>query len=366
MIDCSTFHDCELDALYSDGGDAAELDAEGKAAMAEHVASCADCAARLERLRRTRHRILSVAVEPVPQDFESRIMAAVDAGLARRAASSPALVAASPMGAAHRGPEPQTGGAKILRFMSRPSFAVAATFVLVLGAGAILMTRSRSMKSTARSDEAPAAVAASPAPAASAAQSPAEDRDDLALATATAPLSPPAAVAAAPAAGGPPPMMAAKAAKPPLSSAADDRAFTSAKALYAANRCAEALPKFEALKANIPEAELYAARCIAKTRGCTAAAPRFDQAAQANAGTEAGSRAQIEGARCYQSTGDLVAARKRLEAAKDEGVLAAEAEQSLDALDGKPGAGTPSGGVHAAPRAPARPSAPAAAPPAKR
>jgi thioredoxin-like negative regulator of GroEL len=354
VIDCSTFQSSEIDALYSEGDDARELDAEGSAAMAEHASTCAACSARLERLRATRGRILSVAIEPVPQDFESRIMAAVDAGLATRAAA-PAKA--------------ESGGAKILRFMARPSFAVAATFVLVLGGAAFMMTRSASMKSMARSDDAPAAAEASPAPAASMARAASDEGDPsangFAAATTTATASPPAAVVAAAPAAGAPVAMASKASAKPSAPSADDRAFTAAKALVTAGRCPEALPKLQALAPNNPEADLYVARCIAKTRGCAAAAPSFDHAAQTNAGTESGSRAQIEGAKCYQSTGDLVAARKRLEAAKDEGTLSAEATQGLDALDAdaKPGAGTPSTGARAAPKA--RP-APAAEPPAKR
>jgi hypothetical protein len=125
------------------------------------------------------------------------------------------------------------------------------------------------------------------------------------------------------------------------------------------------LPKLDALKSSVPEAELYAARCIAKTSGCAAAAPRFDSAAASNAGTEVGSRAALEGARCYEATGDLAEARKRLVAVKDEGVLEAEATKELDGLDERsaPGAGAaPRGAGHASPKT-ARP-APAA--PAKK
>jgi hypothetical protein len=370
VIDCSTFHDCEIDALYSSReSDAHELDTEASAAMEQHAATCPSCAARLRRLRTTRERILAVAIEPVPRDFESRIMAAVDAGLARRAAAPPMLVGpAAP--AAHAPPSGSPanagGGAKILKLMARPSFAVAATFVLVLGGAAFLMTRSASMKSmAARNDEAPSlspaatmAAGQAPEPAASMASPPPPDEAPLAFAAPTATVSPPSAAFGPGGGGGPSPAaapaapvaLAAKASKSSATSA-DDRAFAAAKSLYDAGAYAQALPKFEALKASNSEAELYAARCIAKTQGCAAAVPRYDQAALRNAGTETGSRAQIEGAKCYQATGDVVAARKRLEAAKDEGVLAAEAEQGLDALDAKPGAGTPSTGVKAAPRA---------------
>lgn len=356
MIDCSTFHDCEVDALYSEGAER-ELDDEAMVALTEHAKTCTACAARLERLRDNRRLVLSVAVEAVPGDFESRIMAAVDAALAKRAAAAPAP-APAPAAAA-----PAGGGATILRFMARPSFAVAATFVLVLSAAAFMMTRRSSpMAALSRSDEAPAAVAASAAspvmaapPAVTVAVLPAGESAPYAsaVAVAAATAAPPAYAMSPPPAAGAPVALAAKGAKP--AAGPQNPALESAKALASAGRCAEALPKLEALAPSAPEADLYAARCIAKTRGCAAAEPRFDRAAQTNAGTEIGSRAQLEGAKCYQSTGDVVAARKRYAAAKDEGTLSAEATQALEALDGNAAApakpGTPSAGAHASPKA---------------
>lgn len=394
-MDCETFQNSEIDALYSDR-EPPELEAAASASMTEHAATCASCAARFERLRATRARVLAVAIESVPTDFESRIMAAVDAGLASQAtasgggsaATAPAAAGAAPASipfeqlpsqlasqraAAEPAAKPE-GGAKIFAFMSRPSFAVAATFVLVLGAAAVLMTRSMAMKA------APMAASES-APAAHAAQ--ADDLAPSAVAQTTA-AAPPVIVAAAPPAtapGGPrestlalnepapPPSPAAlaktgNAESKPSASSADQRAFTSAKALASAGRCGEALPKLEALKSSIPEAELYAARCIATTSGCAAAAPRFDAAAASNAGTEIGSRATIEGAKCYEANGEIAKARQRLVAARDEGVLEAEAKKELDALDrgGAPAAGAaPHGAGHAAPKA----ARPAPATPAK-
>lgn len=364
MIDCFTFHQCEVDALYSEPG-SRELDEEASSAMAEHAATCAACAKRYARLRGMRSLVLSVAVEAVPRDFESRIMAAVDAGLAQRAstagaaparhlAAAPGLAAALPPA-----PAPQAeGGAKIVRFMARhPAFAAAACFLIVFGAGGtlFLMKGARSPRSAAlAADEAPAEQAAASAVA-------------MATATVTAPaVVAPGAIALADSPDAPAaPMALGKPARPeskPSAVRANDPAFTAAKALYAAGRCAEALPKLEALTPTQPEAELYAARCIAKTRGCAAAEPRFDSVAQSNTGTEIGNRARIEGARCYQQTGDLVAARKRYEAAKAEG--SSEATKALEMLDGRTGPGTV-GGAHAAPEAPAArpPAAQPASPP---
>lgn len=369
MIDHETFRNCEIDALYG------ELDEEASAAMAAHAAACADCASRFERLKTTRGLVLSVAVETVPDDFESRIMAAVDAGLAKRAS-------VIPIGRAAAAAPKAEGGAKVLRLLSRPSFAVAATFVLVIGAGALILARSgSSVKSLAANDESPAmqaapAVNGPAAPAASGAVALAEDK---AVATATvAPALVPAAPAAKPAAIAAPasdPIAAAapaprKAPAAKTGSSADDRAFAAAKSLYDAGRYADALPKFEALSSSNPEADLYAARCVARTRGCAAAEARYDSAARTNAGTETGSRAQLEGARCYQSTGDVVAARKRYQAAKDEGVLETEASKALDDLDHTGGGPGGAGGAHAAPKAAAphemAPQPSPASPPANR
>ena len=354
MIDCSTFRNCEVDALYQEGA-ARELDDEAAASLEEHAKTCPECTARLERLRDNRRLVLSVAVEAVPTDFESRIMAAVDAALARRA-----VVAVAPAAPA------TSGGATILRFLARPSFAVAATFVLVLSGAAFMMTRNgTAMKSLASSDEAPAAA---PMAAASGFTPVPAEQGAVALATATAAPPPPAAVAMAPAASDPSPITGARMAKSAGAGAVPSPALDAAKALAAQGRCSEALPKLEALSATTPEADLYAARCVAKTRGCAAAEPRFDRAAQTNAGTEVGSRAQLEGAKCYQSTGDVVAARKRYAAAKDEGMLSVEASQALDELDSAPvKAGTVSAGVHASPKAmPAPRAAEPASSPAKR
>lgn len=404
MIDHETFRNAEIDSLYG------ELDEEASAAMTAHAATCADCAARFERLKKTRGLVLAAAVEAVPDDFESRIMAAVDAGLAKRSAVDPigraagaAGVAGAAAGAnAAAAPPKAEGGAKVLRLLSRPSFAVAATFVLVIGAGALILARSgTSLKSMAANDEGPSMAAATAAPGLTPVPMPAAsgavalgEAQTIATATAaptTMAVAPPAAVAlqagsavamndeaigglraSAPAAKPSPSPRKGAAAK--TKSSADDRAFASARSLYDAGRYADALPRFEALSGSDPEADLYAARCIAKTRGCAAAEARYDAAARTNAGTESGSRAQLEGARCYQSTGDVVAARKRYQAAKDEGVLEKEASKALDDLDhtgAGAGAGA-AGGAHAAPKAAAPremapdPAPAPASPPAKR
>ena len=354
-LDHQTFHSLEIDALYD------ELDGPSSSAIRDHAASCESCASRFERLRRTRQRGLSALAEAVPENFESRVMAAVDAALARRAGGPVLVTQAETQGAARQGGAPAPpqaagragAGAKVIPFFARPSFQVAATLFLVVGAAAILsqMGMAKKAPSMASSDPSPAAAAASPAfPPEIAATTTAPFAGALAAGEgdnggAKQPdlSAAPAVVAAAPgapkakpsilAAGEPP--SEGKPAKAAMGRAgpAADPAFAAARALYDANRCAEALPRFEAQKATNPEADLYAARCIQKTRGCTAAAPRFDAVAQRNSGTELGSRARLEAGTCYQQIGQAQAARTRYQAAKDEGILGSEAASDLDALD---------------------------------
>jgi hypothetical protein len=364
-MDHDTFQATEVDALFD------ELDERASASMSEHAASCPPCSERLGALRSTRARALSVLSEPVPEDLESRIMAAVDAALAKRATG------------ASKGGAPE-GGAKVFALFSRPAFAVAATFVLVLGGAAVLMQagarRSAPVASSAadQSSMASAAVAVTPEPMATSTEAvavappptvmpPSVAASPLAMAeTANDPGAPaqqgslalapsPRAMGGAMAKAGPVP---AAAAPPP-----PDPRFASAVTLFEAGRYAEALPRFEALKTTTPEADLYAARCVAKTRGCAAAAPRFDAAATTNAGTETGSRARLEGGQCYQAIGQAQAARSRYQAAQSEGLLAAEAARDLDALDGKPAAPAEAS-KPGTPGAAARPASPKAAAPA--
>ena len=353
-LDHHTFHALEIDALYD------ELDGPRAAEIHAHAASCASCASRFQRLRRARLRGLAALAEPVSNDFESRVMAAVDAALAKRA-GGPVLVGAG-------------AGAKVIPFFSRPSFAVAATLILVLGAAAILGQLSMAKSESPTAAAAPAEQAASsltpvptteqPVAAAPAAapvvippaialaaneQSASADGDnanDLAERSRSgAAAAPPKAVARRPA------MVAANdpAPPPPLAtskpiggaSGASDGSIGGAKALYNAGSYREALPKFEALRASSPEADLYAARCVLRLSGCSAAIPRFDGVASRNAGSGIGNQARAESDSC-----NLL-----LQAAKNAAPNAAPAATATT------GPGTPGGGGAAgrssAPKAPA-------------
>ncbi|HSO33727.1 MAG TPA: hypothetical protein VLT33_14435 [Labilithrix sp.] len=367
-LDHDTFHDLEIEALYE------ELDGPRAAAIHAHAASCEACASRFERLRRARMRGLAALAEPVSSDFESRVMAAVDAALARRQ-GGPVLVPRMQSGAAPPAAAPGAGAAaKVIPFFSRPSFAVAATLILVLGAAAILGQLSMAKKASApmasAADEAPAASTLTPVPmsepvaaatATAAAAAPAAapllattEGDNAEIgggANALAERSkgaaarrpaPPAMVAANEPAPPPPAAMAPSPAKSkPVGGAAagpTDPSFAAAKALYGAGRYAEALPRFEALRGSNPEADLYAARCVQRINGCAAAVPRFDATAQRNAGTDVGNRARVEGDACTQ----------RLQASKTAAPNAGPAATTSPGTPGGGAAGRPS-----TPKAPA-------------
>ena len=356
-LDHHTFHALEIDALYD------ELDGPRAAEIHAHAASCASCASRFQRLRRARLSGLAALAEPVSNDFESRVMAAVDAALAKRA-GGPVLVGAG-------------AGAKVIPFFSRPSFAVAATLILVLGAAAILGQLSMAKSASPTAAAAPAEQAASsltpvptteqpvaaapaaapvvipPAIALSANEQSASDESDnpkdlTERSRSGAPAAPPKAVARRPAMVGandpaPPPPPQSLATSKPIggASGASDGSIGAAKALYNAGSYREALPRFEVLRASSPEADLYAARCVLRLSGCSAAIPRFDGVASRNAGSGIGNQARAESDSC-----NLL-----LQAAKNAAPNAAPAATATT------GPGTPGGGGAAgrssAPKAPA-------------
>lgn len=286
---CAEFEANEMEALHGD------LDAATMAAFEDHAASCATCAARFGRLR-TMRRIPELVLEPVPDSLEARILAAIDA-----AVPPPA-----------RAPVQATGGAKIFAFLAKPQLAVAAGFILVLGA-AMLYT----MQSAKR--EAPSATAAA-------------QRELAPMSPAATPTAAASAMVVAAGEPMPAPAPAATMAGPAEAKPADP-AFASAKALYDDGNCRQALPKLEALAKTNPEADLEAARCVERLKGCAAAAPRYDVTAQRNTGSEIGSRATLESARCYRASGNTQLARARYETLTADPYGAAEAKSNLDALD---------------------------------
>ena len=197
-------------------------------------------------------------------------------------------------GARARGHEAQhasaagaTGGAKIYRFLSRPQFAIAAAVLLVLGA-ATLFVNMPAKRATDSVAQAPAAVeVAASATAVATTTAPAEPESQasaLALATPPpAPMTAPTVVAKAKAAGGGGGTL----------NGPSDPAFVAAKTLFDAGRYAEALPKFDAMAASNPEAELYAARCVARLKDVPPL-PLVMTAWRERVGTESGSRASLD------------------------------------------------------------------------
>src|SRR4051812_31813677 len=124
-MDCQTFETSLLSALYD------ELDAPTATAFAAHASSCASCARRLAELRGARERFLPLLEVSVPTGLEDRILAAADAAM--DAAKAPASVVELAPAAARRAAK-KSG---VIGFLARPELAVAATFVLVLGAAAL-------------------------------------------------------------------------------------------------------------------------------------------------------------------------------------------------------------------------------------
>ncbi len=274
-MDCQTFDASLIDALYG------ELDSEAAEVMDAHAKGCPACAARLRGLDATRRLVGPLLETDIPDGLEARILAATD----------------------KRG---RPGG--VLRFLARPQLAMAASFVLVAGAAVYLMTNSRT-------SEAPTATRS------------AERADEPASQPASAPASASPAPIAAP--------IGATDTAPSASKTADDEdpALAEAKRLYAAGNCKDALPRLEAIAETTPAAELYVARCVAKTKSCAEAVAHFDSAARRNLGTETGSRAALEAARCLKAENQSARARARYTSLTTDGFVADEATNDLATLD---------------------------------
>jgi hypothetical protein len=343
-MDCQTFDSSLLDAIYD------EIDAPTSTAMDEHASGCASCAANIARLKKTRSLIRPALEASLPEGLEARILAAtpsaMDAPKATAKSAQPVVSIAERRG--------------IVAFLSKPQFAIAAAFILVLGATTIFLGSS--------AEKAAPMAASMPA----SEQSPAKASEDqpaptgVPMATATAPVVGAAASAIAMAEPASPPAALARKGSPRgLDSDAKeekaktaDPAFDAAKSLYDGGRYAEALPKFQALAANSPEAELYVARCLVQTKSCAAADPHFDSAARRSGGENA-SRARLEAARCYKNAGQAVAAKTRYSTLTADPYVANEANTELADL------ATSKASVRAGPAAPAAPAATIKPPAAK-
>ncbi len=340
---CQSFDASLLDALYG------ELDGEAAAAIDAHALGCVSCAARLERLKQTRELVRPTLETSLPSGIEERI-------LARATATMDAPATDAQGGSNVVSLEARRGG--IVALLSRPQFAIAAAFVLVLGATIVLGSSAKKAASSAeRAEETSLAVAAAEdAPGAGASQAfaaapttapPAAAASGAIALAEPSPVSPPAGAPMAQRKGGELAKAKGEARR------AQDPVFEEARALYDAGQYAQALPKFQAIAAHDPEAELYVARCLERTTSCAAAVPHYDSAAKRSGSSQTGSRAQLEAARCLKKEGQATAARTRLGALTADPYVAHEASSDLGEL-------TKKASVRAAPAATA--TAPAAKP----
>jgi hypothetical protein len=379
-MDCEKFESAMMDELYG------ELDEVTSAAVKRHAAGCTRCAALLDGLRATR-RLAALPMMDLPEGLEARILSLtqethVVVPLRRRVARGISLAGAWAM---------------------RPQTAMAAVFLVMIGTSALFL-RGRPMKdaasvsapvtvteegSPALEPNATALVAASAAPAAGPAGSAMtllppvghddgfghalprsvtalrdKDKEDDEQATRGAP-SPPAAAAApvdTPLAGGVSGggagAVAGDLARAQASEKKAPSAFDSAIQAFQAGHFDDAARAFEALAPKDPNAALWAARSLRDGKGCRAALQRFDQAAQAAAGTPTGWDALLEGARCYRAVGQPNQARTRLSALLNVDSHKDAARKELDILDQQDVAAK--GAVRMAPAAPAPPPAKAA------
>jgi len=333
-MDCEKVESAIMDELYG------ELDEVSSAAIKRHIAGCARCAALLSGLRATR----SVAVVPLvapPADLERRVLLAAGADLA-----------VAPPAHDHLARAVSAAGS----WAMRPQTAMAAVFLVMLGAS-VLLLRGRSSRAPA-SAEMIVTEKGTPAPAPSpgsqgqtdmAGASPtvvgagralgqrasgalsagapadlasgaAREKTAAKVASSSKPEESPMALRAEPAAnlGGAPAPAVPAAAAPAGRSAAR------------ASRDSESLDT--AAQAPLSPG-LVAARALRDSQGCRAAVARFDEVAQHAAGSAAGWEALLESARCYRSLGDDANARARLATLLGVAQFKDRARGELDLLD---------------------------------
>jgi Putative zinc-finger len=347
-MDCEKFESAMMDELYG------ELDELTSAAAKRHVAGCARCSALLGGLRATR-RVATVPLVDPPADLEDRILAAVKEAqkvvpFGRRVAHAVSVAGSWAM-------RPQTAMAALFLVMIGTSVlllrgkarapvgadvrvteqgapaaepAPAASVATVTTTADLPMSSAAPMAGLTRAIEAKPVATATAAPADLAeegrgyARGPAKalagkDKDDQNIASAdnaSAPgglgnTLPPAAPTAA--AGGAPAQFG-QAAQAQLEKKAETSPMTSAIQAYRGGRFDDATHAFDALAPSDPNAELWAARSVRESKGCSNALARFDKVAQRAGGTPPGWDALLEGALCYRAVGNFNNARVRLSA----------------------------------------------------
>ena len=387
-MDCEKLESALMDELYG------ELDELTRASVKRHVAGCTRCAALLGGLQATR-RVASVPQVAPPADLEARILEATSRAMPapvpvrRRLASIVSIAGSWAM-------RPQTAmaalflvtlGTSVLLMHGRSSRAPAIAPVTVVEEGSPAPAAASApagenapppyyasaSASAAENDgrgepamrERQSAAAAKPTGHAVLSDNELAMRDDsaersaaMARKSAVAPAMPSPGGGAGATAGAraesrfatPPaaapadaPMsapMAAAAPAPAAPPAAEGASgtgvspFDAAMSAYRAKRFDDARRGFEALAAGDPNADLWAARSVRESRGCGAAAARFDQVARRATGTSTGWQAEFDGARCHASLGDADGARARLRPLLGVDAFRDRAQTEIDRLSG--------------------------------
>jgi hypothetical protein len=392
-MDCEKYEPLLLDELYE------ELDELTSAAVKRHVSGCARCNGILQGMRATRRAAVLPILAP-PADLEERILAA-----AREAQKVVPLRGRLASVVSRAG-----------SWAMRPQTAMAAVFLLVIGASPFLIRSGRQASPSAVS----VVVAGEPSPMAAAPAASGDSLSGPAAAAAhgagAATTYPPTGAGAggdvlargASAAGA----AGAKRAKDDFGGEANDErddeakrfagasnagvpagapaagfvgaatnkggadvaegsgdAFSAGMAAWRLRSFAEAQRHFETAAATGDvNAALWAAKAMREGKdGPAMALGRFDAIAQRAPGTYQGAEAQLEAARCEITLGQLDGARARLKRLSGVSSHAAVAQKELEQVDqiaarraaGAAGRGGSTGGGLAAPKAAAR--APAAA-----
>jgi Putative zinc-finger len=346
-MDCDKVESAIMDELYG------ELDDVTSAAVKRHIAGCARCTVLLDGLRATRKVAVLQLVDP-PPDLELRILRAAGVDRATAPVERPLARVVSAAGS----------------WAMRPQTAMAAVFLVMLGAS-VLLLRGRSSRAPASSEmivtekgtpapapmpppqgqpgepAAPSVVAVSPAnrtmgqralnqaaigTSVDLGSSPVRERTMAKVAPSPKPDESAVALRAEQPAG--------NFASPPVPLAA------AAPAVRSAPRPAKPTDDYAAAGAEPAAGSssspgLAAARALRDSQGCRAAVSRFDEVAQHAAGSSAGWEALLESARCYRSLGDSANARARFTTLLGVAEFKDRARSELDLLDRPPASPPP-------------------------
>jgi hypothetical protein len=336
-MDCDKVESAIIDELYG------ELDEVTSAAVKRHVAGCSRCTTLLSGLRATRRIAVLPLVDP-PPDLERRILAAgTDPPIAPVRRISRVVSAAG-------------------SWAMRPQSAMAAVFLVMLGAS-VLLLRGRSSRAPASAEmivtekgtPAPAAVALPASAAQPSERAAAPAATPPTVARTTAPKVLPQTVAGGPlepgSLAGRDRAMAKAPATPKPEEGADSLRTESASNFAGAPAPAAAPPAGRGAARPAKNADdqdtaaeptggasassngLAAAIALRDSQGCRAAVSRFDEVAQHAAGSSSGWEALLQSARCYRSLGDAPNARARLTTLLGVAQFRDRARSELEVLD---------------------------------